>query len=102
MKNESEEDELTIGGGVPIPLEVLRASQIETTAINARRYYEEEVGDEFPEYRDFLNRRRDRATEVFSQMITSEEANAILAAEGFDDEKWQPDVYAKAHGWVRP
>jgi len=91
-----------LGQGVPISPEEMAQHRAELAVVNARRYYEEEVGDEFPEYRDFLNRRRDRATEVFSQTTDSEEANTILAAEGFDDEKWQPDVYAKAHGWVRP
>lgn len=74
----------------------------EALPISIRRGLEDQLGQEYPEYKAFLRRRANRCLELIGNDVEGDEIDRIMAAEGFNDEEWEPKRWRREHGETSP
>ena len=98
MKNEPDSEEVIMGGGSPalrVTREQAERQAREMAPQTRRRALEDRLGEEFPEYDEFLTRRVHRALDLAN--LPGDEFDRIMTEEGFNDEKWEPERWRREH-----
>ena len=102
MKESADAGSDSLSSDIILSPEQLSEFERALEVINERRHREDDLADEYPEYEEFLRKRRLRFLELIGTDEPLERIDAIMKAEGFDDEKWEPERWRRENGETSP